>query len=65
MTFINPDMNLFNNWICVIILLLGQILRVELDEEKNIYVKYFLRTLIFLQFMIFLKYNLDLYFQTG
>ena len=65
MTFINPDISLFGSWICVIILLSGQILRVELDEEKNIYVKYFLRTLIFLQFMIFLKYNLDLYFQTG
>ena len=65
MTFFDSDISLFGSWICVIILLSGQILRVELDDEKNIYLKYFLRTIIFLQFTLFLKYNLDLYYQTG
>ena len=59
MTFFNPHMSLFSSWICIIILLVGQILKVELDYEKNIYLKYFMRMLIFIQFMIFLKFNID------
>ena len=41
MTFFDSDISLFGNWICVIILLVGQILRVELDEEKNIMLNIF------------------------
>ena len=41
------------------ILILGQIIRVEIDDEKPKIVKYFCRIIIFFQLLIFLKFNID------
>ena len=37
-------------------LIIGQTIRIECDEDYNIYTKCFLRTLILLQMFIFVKY---------
>ena len=61
MTFFNNQTGYFTSWFYVLVLLAGQTLRVEYDEDYNIYVKCFLRALIVLQLLIFIKYNMELY----
>lgn len=58
MSFFGEHVGYYASWFYIIVLLTGQFMYINLDDERHIIAKYILSMGILFQFLIFLKYTL-------